>query len=392
MDTFILSIPRLKYIIRDETRFKPSFHPLNTLALFARKRFIDEHGRYRRFIYNPQAIYRQKGIIYPNLTIIESLNHPRYSCNLYVSFSIPKILWGHSYSDPTNNEKDKVINLLVTRLQEMRVIVEKEVITNSILQTLHFSKNFLFPNLEEAKIFLERLSKVSLGKWFENNTKTYSFDGKAVRFHTNVFEIIFYLKYADVLQKGNRSVDRRKTLQEIEIAKQYKKDGKIPPVVRMEVRFSGTRSISSHLEASTGIKRSYWTFNDAFNTELSNKVLSYYWRKIIADPLNHFLLSKSSYKDVCLRVQAVTEGERSKNVDEMLGLYFRIKELGVKGLKEDMLLRHSRPTYKRKMDELASFIEQFVQQEDSLIKIVTDALEGKTTPKFEDEDVQLKLI
>ena len=121
-------------------------------------------------------------------------------------------------------------------------------------------------------------------------------------------------------------------------------------------------------------------------------MLSYYWKKIIENPVNYFLLSKSSYKDVCMRVQSAFEGEKSKNVDEMLGLYFRIKELGIKGFKEDMLLRHTRQTHKRKMDEFALFITQFVSQDDSLIKIITDALEGKLVQNLENKAEQLNLL
>lgn len=376
MDTAVLSIPGYKYKVLLPSNFKPPFRPIDPQYFYARQKFLDENNGFKKYIQNVSSTYRKIGNVYPNLTIYELHKGGIYTCNLHISCSIPKLLWGHSYKETTDADKEKVIELLVIRLKFMGVIVDKETLINATLQTLHYSSNIMFPSLEEAKIFLDRLNKTSLGKRFENNVKTYSFDGKSVRFHTDIFEINFYLKYADVLQPGNRSVDRLKTFQEIQIASQYKKSGNYPPVVRMEVRFIGTRSISTHLKAALSKDRQYWSFNDAFNVQISNKVLLHFWNKLIEDRLNYFILSKTSDQDVCLRVQAELKGEKSKTIDEAMGLYFRLKTLGVKGLKEDMLFRHTRQTYKKKMDNLLKFIDRFVGQDDYLIKVVTSTLEG----------------
>lgn len=391
MDTFVNSIPRQDYGINNMARFKPIFCPIEPSSLFARQRFMDQYSGYRRFIQNAPASFRERGIVYPNISIHERLRMGNYSCNLHASYSIPKILWGNSYKDPSNTDKEMVLDLLVLRLKDMSVTLSKDVLRYSILQTLHYSKNILFPTLEEAKIFLKRMSNVSLGKWYENNVKTYSFDGKSVRFHTSIFEIIFYLKYADVMQKGSRSIDRQKTLQEIQIAKEFQKSGKIPPVIRMEIRFTGIRSISSHMRTATGIDKQYWTFDEAFDTELSNKVLKYYWEQIINDRLNYYVLCRSTDEDLCRRVQDELKDKKSKNVDEIMGLYFRLKTLGVKGLKDDILSRHSYQTYKRKMKMVIDFVERFVKQDDTLIRVVSDALEGKPYQEKQDLREQLDL-
>lgn len=391
MDTFVHSISRQNYEINNMARFKPIFCPIESSSLFAKQRFMDQYSGYRKFIQNAPASFREVGIVYPNISIHERLRMGNYSCNLHVSHSIPKILWGNSYKDPANKDKETVLDLLVVRLKDMSVTLSKDTLRYSMLQTLHYSKNILFPTLEEARIFLKRMSNASLGKWYENNVKTYSFDGRSVRFHTSIFEIIFYLKYADVMQKGSRSIDRQKTLQEIQIAKEFQKSGKIPPVIRMEIRFTGTRSISSHMKVATGIDKQYWTFDEAFDTELSNKVLKYYWEQIINDRLNYYVLCKSTDEDLCRRVQEELKGEKSKNVDEAMGLYFRLKTLGVKGLKDDIATRHSHPTYKRKMDMMINFVERFVKQDDKLIKVVSDSLDGEIYVRTENLREQLGL-
>jgi len=391
MDTTVLKIESHEYVVMDTTKFNPTLPPLLTQNRVEYQRFMETFGGYRKFIQNAPSSYREEGIIYPNLSIHERLRKGEYSRNLHIAISVPKLLFGHSYKEPTNADKDKVIDVLGNRLKDMSVEISRENLRYSLVQTLHYAKNILFPSLEDANIFLERMSKCSMGKWFENNVKTYSYDGRSVRFHTSIFEINFYLKYADVLQKGSRSVDRNKTLQEIQIAKEYQKLGKIPPVVRMEIRFIGARSITSHMKEAIGKDRRHWMFNEVFDTELSRKVLKFYWEKIIKDKLNYFLLCRATDADVCLKIQDMLKDEKSKMVAEALGLYFQLKSLGVKGLKEDIMMRHSYPTYQRKINMLVEFMEKFIKPDDTLIKIVSTALDGKPLVDSEDVSEQMKL-
>lgn len=377
MDTFVLSIPQSGYKVLDPKRFKDYFYPINPYDTEERIKFLQERKGYRKFVQNPPVSYREQGLIYPYLTIDERLRFDRYSCDLKVSYSNPKIVQGHSLEEIVDDKKDTVASLLPERLKDMGVIVSKEAVYDSIIQTLHYCANILFPSIQEARIFLSRLNKTSLGKWFENNVKTYANDGLAVRFHTDTFEIIFYLKYYDILQKGNRSVDRRKTFQEIQAAKRLEKEGIIPPVVRMEIRFNGTRSIRSHLKAVLGIDKQYWTFQELFDSTKSRKVLLYYWDKIIDDPLNRTILCYSSDGDICKRVQSRFKTEKSKAIDESLGLYFRLKTLGVKALKEDIIERHNRQTWYRKRKMIIDFAKRFTKPDETLAKIVTSVLENK---------------
>ena len=80
-----------------------------------------------------------------------------------------------------------------------KICLAKEAIINAIGQTLHYCANILFNSEAEARMFLGRMSRASIGEWFENNNRTFSNDGNAVRFRSDIFEIVFYLKYYDVL-------------------------------------------------------------------------------------------------------------------------------------------------------------------------------------------------
>lgn len=377
IDTVVLSIPVGKYKITDPRRFTPYYSPFNQYDTNERVRFLQEHRGLRKYRQNPLAAYRDQGIGYPNLRIDERMRGMVYSCDLKISFSCPKLLWSHSFEEITDSHFLSLVDSLQVRLQDMGVLVEKEDIKTAIIHTLHYCANISFPSQEDARMFLNRLSKISVKAWFENNSRTYSNDGQAVRFHTDIFEIVFYLKYYDVLEKGNRRMDRKTTLQEKEVAKRLLKEGKIPPVVRLEIRFNGTRSIRTHLKTALDIDKQYWTFQEVFDGLQSRKTQKYYWDQIINDPLNKEGLCNVSDEDICQKVLEKYNNESIKTVTEGLGLYYAMKSLGVKRLKAITILRQNRKAWYDKRKKIITFARRFSNPDETLVKIVTSVLENK---------------
>lgn len=377
MDSVVLSIAEGQYKVTDYKRFTPYFEPFDQNNTNERIRFLQEHRGLKKYTQNPLASYRDAGIVYPNLRIDERMRNYAYTCDLKVSFSCPKLIWGHSFEEVMDSHFGQIIEVLKVKLADMGIEVSEVVLRNAIVQTLHYCSNILFPSLEEAQMFLNRLSRVSLKAWFENNTKTFSNDGHAVRFHTDIFEIVFYLKYYDVLEKGNRSVGRKTTLQEKETAKRLLKEGKIPPIVRMEIRFNGTRSIRNHLKAALGIDKQYWTFQEVFDSLQSRKTQKYYWDQILSNPINKAYLCTTSDEDICRKVLDKYKGVTTKDISEALGLFYFVKNLGVKGTKEIIILRQNRKAWYDKRKKIINFAKRFVNQDENLLKIVTSVLENK---------------
>lgn len=377
MDTVVLSLTEGQYKVIAPKRFTPHFAPFNPFNTAERVNFMNEYRGLKKYIQNPPSSYRDLGHVYPNLRIDERMRKNIYSCDLKVSFSCPKLLWGHSFEEVTDSHFSQITETLSNRLSIMGIDVYKGVVKNAFVHTLHYSANIMFPSEEEARMFLNRLSKVSAKGWFENNTKIYANDGHVVRFHTDVFEIVFYLKYYDVLEKGNRSVGRKTTLQEKQTAKRLLKEGIVPPVIRMEIRFNGTRSVRTHLQSAIGIYKKYWMFQEVFDSIQSRKTLKYYWDEIINDPINKAYLSLTSDEDICQKVLGKFPGESIKNISEALGLFYFVKNLGVKGTWEIVILRQNRKAWYDKRKKIISFAKRFVKEDDSLIKIVTTVLENK---------------
>ncbi|GEM_PF-6795276 len=377
MDTVVLDIPNGSYQITEPRKFTPWFEPFDPYDTNERIRFLQEFKGHKRYIQNPPSEYRDKGQVHPNLAIDENIRRFKYTCNFRPSFSCPKLIWGHSIEEIQDSHKSLIVDTLVGRLSNMGVTVTKEAILTATVQTLHYCANIMFPNEADARLFLERLSKTSIGGWFENNTKTFSSDGHAVRFHTDIFEIIFYLKYYDILENRNRAISKRATLQEKEIAKRLLAEGKIPPVVRMEIRMNGTRSIQTHLRTALGVDKKYWTFEETLDSIRSRATLRYYWDKIIDDPLNHAILCDTSDKDICEKVIAKYSGVKFIQISEAMGLFYYLRSMGVKGTRSIIVLRQSRKTWYEKRKKIATFAKRFMKPDETLINIVTKVLENK---------------
>lgn len=377
MDTIVLVFLQDCYKVIDSTKFKEYFKPINPYDTDQRVRFLKEYRGSKKYIQNPAVSYRDQGLVYPNLSIYERVRGLKYTCDLHISISLPKLLNGHSFEEISNGDLDKITNLLIKRLSDMGIAVNKEAVLSSVVQTIHYCANILFNSENEARMFLDRIHKCLLSEWFENNRKTYSNNGHAIRFHTDIFELIFYLKYYDILEKGKRSVDRRKTLQETQIAEKLNSQGKLPPLTRFEIRLNGLRSVKSHLKTVLGIEKDRWTFSEVFDYVKSRKLLRFYWNKIIEKPENNIILCQSHDRDICLKVDQEYKDEKIITIAEGMGLFYMLKSLGVRDTKAMIRLRHSRKTWYDKRRKIVTFAKRFMKPDETLINTVRDVLDNK---------------
>lgn len=376
IDTVVLSVPYEGYKIQSPELFNPVFRPINPNSINAKSSFLRDNKGHITYRQNPPKHYRESGLVYPNLRIEERLSFVSnaYSCDLNIAFSCPKLIRGHSFSEVTDADLPVIVAILAKRLADMGIEVSSNTLRYAKVHTLHYCTNMLFPTEGLARIFLGRIYKTSFGKIFENNKRTYANDGNTVRFHTSIFELVFYLKYYDALEKGTRAVDKATTKQEKVIVKRLYKNGSIPPVIRMEVRFIKTRSVTSHLRTALGQNKTYWNFHEVFNTTTSIEVQIYYWQKILSNPLNYTILSQGSDADLCRKVLIDFQMDKLKEILEGVGMYFMLNTLGVKPIKEMITTMHNRQNYYRKAQQIAEFARQYAAPNEEIIQLVTRAI------------------
>ncbi len=374
MDTVVIVLKQEDYQITRPDLFKPKYHPLNPSSYEERATFLSDYKGLMKYSQNASPDSRKKGYVYPNLTLFERVRGITYSRDLHIAISLPKLLHGHSFDNVYTEQLGEICSRLVQRLRNMGIETTEPALRKGVINTIHYAMNILFPSMEHAVMFLSRMSLVSIGGWFEKHLRDYSNNGHAVRFHSSIFQIVFYLKYSDLFEPKSRSVDRRRTLQEETIAKKLREKGQIPPVIRMEVRFNGIRSVASHLDTVLAVKQPRWTLQEAFDTQICTKVLKYYWQQIVGDMLNYSLMCDFSDADVCRLVQEKYKtGDISEILDGM-GMFYMLRALGLKDLREFISLRQSRPTWYRKRRQIASFIKQYAKANPELINVVDKAL------------------
>src|ERR1700722_7587365 len=192
VDTVTLLLPKGKYEIQSPDDFKPSFEPFDYGDEQQINEFLRVHKGSLRYKRNPDIRFRKQGEVYPNLAIDEIYlkEKEEYYCNLRISFSCPKLLWGNSFDEVKNDDFPEIIYTLTSRLKNMEIVVSPKILRNAIVTRVDFCKNYDYPSMGHARGCIDRLRKCSFPK-LETDLTRFANSGRAVRFHSDKFEVIF---------------------------------------------------------------------------------------------------------------------------------------------------------------------------------------------------------
>lgn len=359
IDTTGLSISFGNYTIFDPSAFRPTFNKIDQNNPYQIEQFLKDKKGLQKYTLNPKSEYKQQGYVYPNVTIYETYKRTSgYQCNLKPHVSIPKMLFGHSVEEVNNSHYQQVVTTYQNRLKDMGVYVYERAIHEASMTMLHYCMNILMQTEADARRLLNALSRMALDERYENHSRDYSNKGKAVRFHTNTFELICYLKYYDFLETGIDRIDRKSTLQEKTISKKLVKTNTIPPLIRIEVRFNGKPSIRQHLRTILGIDKTTWTFREVFDEKISRKVIQYYWHKLTNNSLNKLMLMEVSDEDIYRKLREKFTATPQRVIDNTIGMFKRLQAQGTLNYKEELLKIYSRSKWYKDQKRIAYFLEK----------------------------------
>ncbi|HSW96413.1 MAG TPA: hypothetical protein VLF89_01155 [Candidatus Saccharimonadales bacterium] len=358
IDTIGLSITHGKYSVFDPTVFIPTFRRIDEIDQNQVIQFLKDKKGLQKYTLNPKSSLKELGFIYPNVTIYESYKRNNYQCNLKPHISIPKMLFGHSVEEVTNKHYEQAVTMLQDRLKEMQVLVYEKALQEATVTTLNYCMNVLVQSDAEARRLLNALNRMSLGERYENHSRDYANNGKAVRFHTKTFELIFYLKYYDFIQTGNDRIDKKTTPQEKAIAQKLLEANTIPPLIRIEVRFNGKPSIRQHLRTINGIDKPTWTLKEVFDEEISRKVIQYYWHKLTDNQLNKLMLMEISDEYIYRKLRENFISTPQRILDNTIGMLKRLQAQGVVNYKEELLRSYSRSKWYKDQQRIVEFLDK----------------------------------
>lgn len=346
LDTIALSLNQTEFQVTDMTKFNPSAqglfsHPYYQLG--ARSNF----SCYQ----NPTKSEFEAGIYKPRLTLTKRPSHAGYSITLRCEFSAPKLLFGNNFSELSDADSERILDILQSKLSIMGVRVTKDILRKAQISAIHYSKNIPLADYSTCAMILGELGKINLTQRLDLSKTDFRNGGHAIRYHANSYELAFYDKIKDMQQakiSEKRAIEKDYAIQEDLFAKITTKN-KLE-VLRMELRI-GNRTKLKNLLKQMGIDCPM-DFESLFSQSLAQKMLLHFWRTISKD-MPTLALSQFKPEDIYYALTKEGKGKaKPAKLLQQIGALAVIQNVGMRGL-HSLVSSHSNDrTWQRMRREL----------------------------------------
>jgi len=138
IDTIVLMIDDKNFSILDHNRFNPS-----TEFLYQPVKF-NSHGE-QKFICNPTKKEKEK-YYFPRLSIHKRFYGVGFGVTMKIEFSAPKLLFQNNFQELDDADFDSVIQILSSRMQELKIFIHPDVLKKAYVQKIDYSKNIFLDN------------------------------------------------------------------------------------------------------------------------------------------------------------------------------------------------------------------------------------------------------
>jgi len=231
--------------------------------------------QYEKFVRNPTKDELDKWHYLPRLT---GYNRMGYQ-TVRIEFSIPKLLFFNNVDEVKQNDFPLVVDALQKRLNAMGVIANKEVLENATISAIHFSKNIQLNNGFTTSYIISELNKVDMIKCFDFAKTRYVNNGESLYAHSTSYQFVIYDKIADLKKNNKRAIDKDQPIHQRSLFTDIK--DKPIEILRFEIRLGNKQKIDRFMERLDCQKN--LVFKDIFNFGISQKVITFYWNKLIKE-------------------------------------------------------------------------------------------------------------
>ncbi|MCX6739465.1 MAG: hypothetical protein NT098_05485 [Candidatus Parcubacteria bacterium] len=303
---------------------------------------------YEKHVRNPNKAEEETGNYFPRLTGYSR----RFGQdeNIRMEFSAPKLLYLNNLDELEEKDFSALIETLQKQLRIMGVIVEKTVLENASVSSVHYSKNILLEGGYTASYLISEMNKVDLRKSFDFAKTRFVNDGHSLYAHTTAHELVIYDKVADMGKGKKRAVDKDQTLFQMSLFPELKKK-EMFEVIRFEIRLNKKAKMNSVFE-ELGYKKDP-SFKDVFKEEISKKVVSDYWRKLMKERSFGIFSIAPSDKDIFQTMCLADTKLKGKRAVYLFGLYMLGRnENGLRQLREIITKRAKVQTWYRMMKDM----------------------------------------
>lgn len=216
------------------------------------------------------------GIYLPRLKLIRAVRAGGYSTRLYVEFSAPKIVFNNNFDELADRDFGALCKMLSKTLRRLGIVVSQETLKTAQVHTVHYSKNVILTDGRLARMLVRELAKANVSTRRQTKTKTYSNNGEAMYFHTSKWAFVAYDKLAEL----RRSKLSPKGLFEQDYYCQLSLFDEYTPstpfeVIRLEARYSDTRTIKASLNKADVAFSDLLTFTDLYSEQTAKTLLLY---------------------------------------------------------------------------------------------------------------------
>lgn len=252
------------------------FYPDSTQLLELQRTFSSA-------IQRPSKADHRLGLYKPSLKLVRRpVEGGGISIFLLIEFSAPKLLFGNNFEECNHSDFPLLVIRLAQVLRAMGVFIAPNTLANAKVLTIHYGKNYVLKDFSLPYTFMEEMSRANISRVYDVNQADFRNQGHSWKFRTNTFEFTLYDKVKD-LEKA--SISYKRSLEgnqngQLPLLKPLRRLRKDEPfeVIRLELRFSNTRSIKKLLEDIQ--EPLELTFKLLFSRNIAQKACLHHLKKV----------------------------------------------------------------------------------------------------------------
>jgi hypothetical protein len=260
IDTVILMFENPKFRVLNYKAFTPSAY-----------RIFNGKKENERCVQNSTDVDKENGIYKPKLTLLKTVFDYGYGICLMVEFSAPKLLFSNNIDELDDEDFEPLVDILLQRLLEMSVDIERKNLINAKTSKIHYSKNIDITNIATCLEIIDIIHKANISKRLESSRERFKNDGQLIRFRAENHELCFYDKVKEFFSlKGE---EKKENQSQTELFNNLKDK----QLFRMEFRFNEMDKLKE-IFPKLNINVSEFTFRNLFRKEIARRVCGHYWQ------------------------------------------------------------------------------------------------------------------
>ncbi len=325
IDTIILMLDEDSFEIINPDAFMPSAGWATSKNTYILRGILSKQ--------NPTKKELVAGIYKPRLTLLQHptpLSSPKIV--LKIELSLPKLLFSNNFEELTQKQFPELVEKLCIVLNSMGIATTVDVLAQSPISAIHFSKNIPFTDGSIAYHYINKIKEANASLSLDVNQTDYRNTGHSYRWHSNAYELVFYDKIRDLEQakkSDKRSMEKDNAIQLHLYEKLHSK--KMFEVLRMEARLNNRRKIQQILK-KLEIKAQL-TFKGLFKTQIARKVLLHYLDEIerARPPLLDFKASNT--KSLLVALIFNNQSMSPRRILQLYGMELALEHMSIRELR-----------------------------------------------------------